>query len=238
MNDKIITNVYVNKTSKTIRFYLDTAQIIQKLQDKAEEFKNALAPDELAGLIDGNIMNSKYTLLFDRSNISAYDAESAISAIKDEIGSYQTRRKRTRKEVGKETSILSTSSSNKVDNWVKVSVIFDVKFQKLSKTEVATKYWLNLLTVYEILNEFRLLKMNPAGTEWKVGRPPLLKEGQLAWLERKIKGSLLGKYFTLQSIKELTLDKFPELGNISTATLSRVMRNELGLWYKKATMLN
>ena len=59
MQVKVITNVYMNETSQTIRFYYFADLITQKPRVKAEDFKDASPTDELAGVVDGNRVNPK-----------------------------------------------------------------------------------------------------------------------------------------------------------------------------------
>ena len=102
MKDRIMTNIYVSETSQTIRFYYSEDQVTQMLRARAEDLRDAPSPDELAGIVDGNRVNLKYTLLIDKRGIENYDSKSALSAIKQEIDRQQNRRKRTKNAVSKQ----------------------------------------------------------------------------------------------------------------------------------------
>ena len=113
-----------------------------------------------------------------------------------------------------------------------------MRFQKPSRTETTVKHGLCILTVSKVLNKFKLLQKNLKEGRWKVERQTRQSKKQLTWLRNQIKSWLLGKYFTLQTVRKLTLDRFVELRNISTAILSCVMRHQLDLLYKKPTMMS
>ena len=85
MQVKVITNAYMNETSQTIRFYYCANQITKKLRVRTEDLKDASPTDELAGVVDGNRVNPKYTLLIGKRGIENYDSESVLSATKQEI---------------------------------------------------------------------------------------------------------------------------------------------------------
>ena len=99
--------------------------------------------------------------------------------------------------------------------------------------EVAQKYDLNVKSVIKILKEFKSKLKNPDAFKCRLERPSKLSKEKKKWLEDKIKTSYLRKQFTICTLKRIILQRFPDLLNISAATLSRILKHGLGLSNKK-----
>ena len=85
------------------------------------------------------------------------------------------------------------------------------------------------------MKEFESKLKKPDAFKCRLGRPSKLSKERKKWLEDKIKTSYLGKHFTFCTLKRIILQRFPDLLNISTSTLLRILKHDFRLSYKKVT---
>ena len=230
-----LTSIYVNEYKCSIKYWMDKSTVREELKIDSEMDDDNKTFDELSGIVDGNTMNSKYCNFISKARLHNINAEIAESLIHHSMKSFKHSSQYFQWKIQIPAYDEQAATEDEIDPRVKVDVIYEVNFGKSCAKQVAEKYNLNLLSVANILKEFKLMLKNSTISKWKLGRPNKLSEEMKRWLKDKIKTSYLGKHFTLRTLKRIVLQKFPGLANISTTTLSRVMRHDFGLSYKKAT---
>ena len=120
----------------------------------------------------------------------------------------------------------------------KALVVYHSMVLKLNKNMILSRMGVTPAQLYRILREFKykkeIIKSSIAKKE-KEGRK--IKKKHIDFLSSKV-ASLRGKHFTLATLKNLLLEEFPLLQNISESTICKVMKSNLKMSYKKLGAAN
>ena len=75
------TNIYVNEYQSSIKFCMNMSNIQEELKVDSEMHEDSKTFDELSGIVDGNIMNAKYSKLITKASLQNVNAEEVVELI-------------------------------------------------------------------------------------------------------------------------------------------------------------
>ena len=235
MKHNTITNIYVNEYQSSIKFCMNMSNIQEELKVDSEMHEDSKTFDELSGIVDGNIMNAKYSKLITKASLQNVNAEEVVELINCSMSNFKHSSQYFQLNMQIPTADEQENIEDEVESQMKVWIIYETNFLNFHVKEVAQKYDLSVKSVIKNLKEFKSKLKKPDAFKCRLGRPSKLSKERKKWLEDKIKTSYLGKHFTLCTLKRIILQRFPDLLNISTATLSRILKHDFWLSYKKVT---
>ena len=139
---------------------MDKSTVREELKIDSEMDDDNKTFDELSGIFDGNTMNSKYCNFISKARLHNINAEIAESLIRHSMESFKHSSQYFQWKIQIPAYDEQAATEDEIDPSVKVDVIYEVNFGKSCAKQVAEKYNLNLLSVANILKEFKLMLKN------------------------------------------------------------------------------
>ena len=78
MKHNTITNIYVNEYQSSIKLCMNMSNIQEEIKVDSEMHEYSKTFDELSEIVDGNIMNAKYSKLITKVSIQNVNAKEVV----------------------------------------------------------------------------------------------------------------------------------------------------------------
>ena len=115
----------------------------------------------------------------------------------------------------------------------KADIVFRIKYHKHKIEQVSAEENIDVSKIAETLREYRMIKsliIEQSNKKTQIERK--IKKPHLEWLASRI-SQLIGRHYTLSSLRSDLFQEFPEIGYISLSSMSRIMNGNLKVSYKK-----
>ena len=89
MKHDTITNIYVNEYQSSIKFWMNMSNIQEELKVNSEMYEDSKTFDELSGIIDGSIMNAKYSKLITKASFQNVNDKEVVELINCSMSNFK-----------------------------------------------------------------------------------------------------------------------------------------------------
>ena len=172
---------------------------------------------------DLNKQNKEWLLLIEELGLSKYSTKDWLSEL-------------TEITYDMKNNNFNITYSHNLDA-VQLSWIFDVQYLRMSIEEAAEKHLIDKSQVKGWINEFnKNLKIRSLANRRYLNKSKLLNQTHNQYLLKRW-CCPFAKPYTLNELSEKLANEFTDLGKVSNSTISRVLKNELSMGYRKLSKL-
>ena len=144
MKHNTITNIYVNEYQSSIKFCMNMSNIQEELKVDSEMHEDSKTFDELSGIVDGNIMNAKYSKLITKASLQNVNAEEVVELINCSMSNFKHSSQYFQLNMQIPTADEQENIEDEVESQMKVLIIYETNFLNFHVKEVAQKYDLSV----------------------------------------------------------------------------------------------
>ena len=113
-----------------------------------------------------------------------------------------------------------------------------IPFKRITRQSICEKYNISMHAFQNILTDYQSKLKQQRLNNKKISRTNRkFSDDQIEWIRYKVK-SLSGSHFTLNDLRDLILEQYPEVKSISLSCLSKLMKNNLKYSFRKLSSQN
>ena len=221
---KVFTNFYTPFSRGNLKFEGGLPTVSEPDEDKSQNGENEDSAAFACMHYDLNKQNSEWLLLLEELGLNKYSAKDWFSELFE-------------KPEDEKNWNFDIAYSRDLDK-VKTSWIFDVRYQRMPIEDASEKHLVDKLQIKRWIKEFnKNLKIRALVNRKYLNKPKLLNQGHSEYLLKRWCYPF-AKPYTLNELSGMLANEYKDLGRVSNSTISRVLRYELSMGYRKLSNIN
>ena len=127
---------------------------------------------------------------------------------------------------------------NDEDNDINAEILFEILFKSSSMQSISNKYSLDIKCVKNLINTYKknIRKIRTENSRSR-HKHKKLKEDHISYIKEYWEDNI-GKHYTLSTIRNNLMIKFPDLKSISCPTITKWLKYKLNMSFKKSNRIN